>query len=88
MLAIVLCAATNSLFLISSMTVMQLEVPEALRGRVMGTHSITYSFSPLGALLLGAIAESASLQIALAFGASAFFAVVIAIAAARRPSDP
>jgi predicted MFS family arabinose efflux permease len=40
----------NSMYLISSMTVLQLRVPDALRGRVMGIHGITFSLIPLGAL--------------------------------------
>ena len=53
-----LVAATASAFMIISMTVMQLLVPDALRGRVMGIHTIGYSLVPLGGLFLGALAES------------------------------
>ena len=45
---------------------MQLEVPDALRGRVMGVHSITYSLMPLGGLLLGAIANETTVVTAVA----------------------
>ena len=65
------------------MTVMQLEVPDALRGRVMGIHSITYSLMPLGGLLLGAIANETTLVTAVVFGASAFLAVTLTVAATR-----
>ncbi len=47
----------NAIFLISSMTAMQLRVPDALRGRVMGMHGITFSLIPLGGLLGGAVAD-------------------------------
>ena len=47
--ALTFCAGvTNSIFLITSMTVMQLRVPEELRGRVMGIHAITFSLISLG----------------------------------------
>jgi MFS family permease len=72
-----------SIFMISSMTVMQLEVPDALRGRVMGIHSITYSLMPLGGLLLGAVASATTVVAAVVFGASAYLAIVLAVAATR-----
>lgn len=69
----------TSVFMISAMTVMQLEVPDALRGRVMGVHSITYSLMPLGGLLLGAIATQTSIVTAVMVGAGAFLLVVVGI---------
>ena len=72
-----------SIFMISTMTVMQLEVPDALRGRVMGIHSITYSLMPLGGLLLGAIATATTEVTAVAFGASAFLLVTLLVAVTR-----
>jgi MFS family permease len=52
-----LAAVCASGFNITSMTVLQLTVPDHLRGRVMGIHSMGFSLMPLGALLLGALAE-------------------------------
>ncbi len=72
-----------SVFMICSMSVMQLEVPDALRGRVMGVHSITYSLMPLGGLLLGAIAHETNLVAAVAFGASAFLIVTLLVGVTR-----
>ena len=69
--------------MIIALTVLQLEVPDALRGRVMGIHSITYSLMPLGGLLLGAIANETTLVTAVVFGASAFLIVTLLIAATR-----
>ena len=68
-----LCATISgiggSFFLISSMTVMQLAVPDALRGRVMGIHSITFSLIALGGLVLGPLAELFSAPVAVVCGA-------------------
>ena len=50
-------AMGTSVFLILSTTALQAEVPDELRGRVMGIHGITYSLMPLGALLTGAFAD-------------------------------
>ncbi|MDP6397898.1 MAG: MFS transporter [Arenicellales bacterium] len=65
-----LSAIGGSFFLISSMTVMQLAVPDALRGRVMGIHSITFSLIALGGLVLGPLAEIVSAPVAVLSGAS------------------
>jgi hypothetical protein len=51
------------------MTVLQIAVPDALRGRVMGIHSITFSLIALGGLVLGPIAELLSAPTAVLFGA-------------------
>ena len=64
-----LASIGGSFFLISSMTVMQLAVPDALRGRVMGIHSITFSLIALGGLVLGPLAELYSPPIAVTCGA-------------------
>jgi MFS family permease len=76
-------SVSASIFMITAMTVMQIEVPDALRGRVMGIHSITYSLMPLGGLLLGAIAHETNLVTAVVFGASAFLVVTLLVAATR-----
>ena len=65
----VVSAIGGSFFLISSMTVLQLAVPDPLRGRVMGIHSITFSLIALGGLVLGPIAEFFSAPVAVLFGA-------------------
>jgi MFS family permease len=78
--AISVCA---SVFLVTAMTVLQLEVPDALRGRVMGIHSITYSLLPLGGLLLGAIAHQTSIVTAVIFGAATFTAITLAVGLTR-----
>lgn len=73
-----------SIYMIIAMTVMQLEVPDELRGRVMGVHSITYSLMPLGGLLLGAIANETNVVTAVVFGASAFLLVTLLVAVSQR----
>lgn len=80
-LALVTVAALfASMFMISSMTVLQLTVPDHLRGRVMGIHAITYSMIPLGGLFVGALASASSPVIALVLSASAYLALVVAVA--------
>ena len=65
----ILTAALSSVFLVSSMTVLQIKVPDAFRGRVMGIHSITFSMISLGGLAAGALAAQFSAPVAVVIGA-------------------
>ena len=66
---VVLASALSSVFLVSSMTILQLKVPDNLRGRVMGIHSITFSMIALGGLVAGALATIFSAPVAVVIGA-------------------
>ncbi|SVA87420.1 uncharacterized protein METZ01_LOCUS140274, partial [marine metagenome] len=70
-------AAFSSVFLVSSMTVLQLKVPDKLRGRVMGIHSITWSMIALGGLIAGALASKFSAPVAVVIGAVIVLSSVI-----------
>jgi MFS family permease len=50
-------------------TVLQLNLPERLRGRVMGVHGLTWDLMPVGGMIAGAIAEFAGAPAAVAVGA-------------------
>ena len=65
----ILTAALSSVFLVSSMTVLQIKVPDAFRGRVMGIHSITFSMISLGGLAAGVLAVQFSAPVAVVIGA-------------------
>jgi len=65
----ILASAHSSVFLVSSMTVLQIKVPDAIRGRVMGIHSITFSMISLGGLAAGALAAQFSAPVAVVIGA-------------------
>lgn len=67
-------------FMISSMTVMQMNVPDELRGRVMGIHTITYSFMSLGALMLGALADATSPSLAVGISVSVYLFTILVVA--------
>lgn len=69
----------SSIFLISSMTVLQLVVPDSLRGRVMGIHSITFSLIALGGLVMGPLAAAYSAPIAVFCGGLTVFACVAGV---------
>ena len=72
-----LAALCMSMFLVTTMTVMQLAVPDELRGRVMGLHSIGFSLIPLGGLLAGTVAAVTSPPFAAALNAGMLAVVVL-----------
>lgn len=85
LLLVFLIAGAASAFMIISMTVLQLEVPDALRGRVMGIHTIGYSLVPLGGLFLGGMADSLGAGWAVITGAAVYLAAV-ALTTLAKPS--
>lgn len=78
---VVLVSLFNSTYLISSMTVLQMRVPDALRGRVMGIHGITFSLIPLGALFSGSLASAFTAPTAVAIGAGIVVLAALSVAA-------
>jgi MFS family permease len=50
-------------------TVLQLNLPEQLRGRVMGVHGLTWDLMPVGGMIAGTIAEFGGAPTAVAVGA-------------------
>ena len=74
-----LAAFTHSLFQVTTMTAMQLAVPQQLRGRVMGIHTIGYNLLPLGGLFLGAIAAQTSILTAVGVGCAIYMVLIVAV---------
>lgn len=68
-----------SVFLISSMTTMQLSVPDQLRGRVMGIHTMCYSLLPLGGLFLGSLTEFANVLTAVMSGSVIYLIALVVV---------
>lgn len=67
-------------------TMLQLEATEAYYGRVMSLNTITFiGFAPVGALVIGSIAESVGIQSATLIGA-AVVATVFAVVWVARPT--
>jgi MFS family permease len=79
LLSVFLTATAASVFMITSMTVLQLEVPDHLRGRVMGIHTIGYSLMPLGGLFIGALAEHTGATVAVMTGSSIYLLIIVLI---------
>jgi len=60
-------------------TVLQLNLPEQLRGRIMGIFGFTWDLMPVGGIITGAIAEFAGAPIAVAFGGFMVAGLAVAI---------
>ena len=74
-----LTAVCMSMYFVTSMTQLQLAVPDALRGRVMGIYSICFSLVPLGGLLGGVVASVTSPPFAAGLNACVLAAVVVVV---------
>lgn len=80
-------SVSSSMYLNIGMTVLQVLVPDALRGRVMGIWSMTWFLSAIGGLPASALAEWIGAPLTVALGAlsvTAFAAVVFVLAAELR----
>jgi len=76
-------SAFSSIYMIISMTILQMRVPDHLRGRVMGIHSIGFSLIPLGGLLLGSIAEKTGPGAAVLSANGVYLLIVVSFWAGR-----
>src|SRR5439155_11996508 len=78
-LAAVLGGASQFYMTIIS-AILQVNLPNELRGRVMGIYGLTWDLMPVGGLIAGAIAEFAGAPIAVGFGG--FMVAIMALAVA------
>ncbi len=74
-----IAGAFHSMFMISSMTVLQLRVPSALRGRVMGIYVMTFSFIGVGGLLTGGVAQLVNASFAVAASAAVMLTIMVLV---------
>ena len=70
----------NDLYLTTIGSVLQLHLPDQLRGRVMAIYGLTWSLMPLGGMIAGAVAEFAGAPVAVAI--CGFLVAVTAVAVA------
>lgn len=78
---LVLVGAANSTYMVALMTQLQVSVPDALRGRVMGVFGMTYSMMPLGSLPMGTVASFFGSPVAVALGGGMVILFSLAVAA-------
>ncbi len=74
----------NAIFLVNSMTAMQLRVPDSLRGRVMGMHGITFSLIPMGGLVGGVVADVLDIRWAVSIAAIVLTVIVSTVFITQR----
>ncbi|MDA1258442.1 MAG: MFS transporter [Chloroflexi bacterium] len=80
---IMVASVFNSVFLITSMTILQLLVPANLRGRVMGIHAMTFSFIAVGGLFAGGLAQLVNASFAVGLSALVLLSAVLFVAATQ-----
>jgi len=59
---------SSQLYMTTINSILQVNLPDQLRGRVMGIFGLTWDLMPVGGMLAGAIAEFAGAPIAVGFG--------------------
>jgi MFS family permease len=81
---LVLVGLSNTFSLTQVSTLLQREVPDHLRGRVMGIYSLCWNLLPLGGLLGGVLAAAVSARFAVAFGGAMVAANALLLLSSRR----
>jgi MFS family permease len=81
---LVLMGLSATVYLTQLGTVLQQEVPEALRGRVMSIYSLNWSFLPLGGLIGGALASLVDARFAVLVGGLVVVATSLLLALGTR----
>jgi MFS family permease len=74
----------NGMFMISTMTALQLRVPDEMRGRVMGVYAISQSLGILGGLWAGTVADLATVRWGVAAGPVVVASLIVVILLTQR----
>ena len=61
-------------------SILQLNLPDSLRGRVMSIYGLTYDLTPMGGIISGTIAEFAGAPVAVAIGGFLVLAMASSVA--------
>ena len=79
--------ATSQFYMTTISTILQVNLPNQLRGRVMGIYGLAWELMPVDGIIAGAIAEFAGAPIAVGIGGVmvAGMALGYALAAVSRP---
>lgn len=71
---------SSQVYMTTINTILQLKLPDQLRGRVMGIYGLTWELMPVGGTISGTIAEYAGAPVAVAIGG--FFVAAMALSVA------
>jgi MFS family permease len=77
LVVLVLVGAMSMAYDTTMGALLQLLVPDAMRGRVMGLYVLTFGFTPLGGFLAGAIASLLGAPVAIGLGGGIVMAYVL-----------
>ena len=83
-LMLVLVGFSGTFYLTQVTTLLQQEVPDRLRGRVLGLYSLCWNLLPLGGLLGGALASAVDARFAVSFGGAMVTANALLLLRSRR----
>ena len=75
-----LAGGSSTLYMIMVQTTLQTQVPDRLRGRVMGIYGMTWSLLPLGAMQSGFLADLVSAPFAVGLGGAAVALFTLGVA--------
>jgi MFS family permease len=75
---------TSQYYMTTINTVLQLRLPEELRGRVMGIFGLTWDLMPVGGMVSGTIAEFAGAPIAVGLGGFLVAGMALAVLSLKR----
>jgi MFS family permease len=85
-LSLILAAAlgaTSQFYMTTISTILQMNLPDQLRGRVMSIYGLTWELMPVGGIIAGAIAEFAGAPVAVGFGGFMVAGMAVAVALLR-----
>lgn len=71
---------TMQFYMTTISAILQVSLPDQLRGRVMGIHGLAWELMPVGGMIAGAIAEFSSAPIAVGFGGAMVGGMALAVA--------
>ena len=74
----------NGMFMITSMTALQLRVPDELRGRVMGIYAVNQSLAILGGLWVGTMGDLFTVRWGVALGPIVVASLILLVALTQR----
>lgn len=70
----------NQVYMTTINSILQLNPPDSLRGRVMSIYGLTYDLTPMGGIISGTIAEYAGAPVAVAIGGFLVLAMASSVA--------
>ena len=84
LVVLVLAGVTNTVYQTLISTVLQQQVPDQLRGRVMSLYGLCFNLIPIGGVLAGALAAAVDARFAILVGGALVTVTALLLSASRR----